>query len=68
MNSLRDMANQAVGGKHLGAGGMTGVFKQQPARSVVSRKYPDVFIAYDAGHCGAHMALQIGRASCRERV
>jgi len=57
MTSFRDMANQAVGGKHLGAGGMTGVFKQQPARSVGSRKYPDVFIAYDAGHCGARVQL-----------
>jgi hypothetical protein len=57
MTTFRDMANQAVGGKHLGANGMTGVFKQQPARSVVTRKYPDVFIAYDAGHCGAHVAL-----------
>ena len=30
---------------------MTGVFKQQPARTIVSKKY-------DTGHCGARVALE----------
>ena len=51
MATSREITNNAVGFKHLGPGAMTGVFKQQPARTVVSKKY-------DIGYCGAHVVLQ----------
>ena len=51
MATSREITNNAVGFKHLGPGAMTGVFKQQPARTIVSKKY-------DIGHCGARVALE----------
>ena len=51
MATSREITNNAVGFKHLGPGAMTGVFKQQPARTIVSKKY-------DLGSCGARVALE----------
>jgi hypothetical protein len=52
MATRQEITNNAVGFKHLDLpGGMTGVFNQQPAQNIVSKKY-------DLGHCGARVALQ----------
>jgi hypothetical protein len=51
MATWGEITNNAVGFKHLGPGAMTGVFNQQPAQNIVSKKY-------DLGHCGARVALQ----------
>ena len=54
MTTLQVIANQAVGGKHLGPGGMAGVFKQQPAVE------PGSIIGKAPTHnsCGARVTLQ----------
>ena len=54
MTTLQAIANQAVGGKHLGPGGMTGVFKQQPivAKGSITPK------TYTHNSCGAHVTLE----------
>ena len=52
MATRQEITNNAVGFKHLDLpGGMTGVFNQQPAQNIVSKKY-------DLGHCGARVVLQ----------
>ena len=51
MTTLQAITNQAVGFKHLGPGGMTGVFNQQPARNIVTKQL-------DIGKCGARVTLE----------
>jgi len=55
MTTLQAIANQAVGGKHLGPGGMTGVFKQRPAVNAPLNILPK---SYVPGACGVTVVLQ----------
>ena len=54
MATTQEITNKAVGGRHLGPGGMTGVFKQQPAvakGSITPKEFKH-------GSCGATVVLQ----------
>jgi hypothetical protein len=57
MATFREITNQAVGFKHLGPGAMTGVFKQQPAQILTTKKYKADGKSI-VGACGARVALQ----------
>ena len=46
MATKQEITNKAVGFKHLEPGTMIGVFKQQPARNVVTKQF-------NLGNCGA---------------
>jgi hypothetical protein len=54
MATTQAITNKAVGGRHLGPGGLTGVFKQQPAvtKGSISPK------EYTHNSCGATVTLQ----------
>jgi hypothetical protein len=53
MATRQGITNKAVGFKHLDLpGGMTGVFNQQPAQSIITKQLKDI------GSCGARVALQ----------
>ena len=54
MATFQELSNRAVGGRHLGPGGMTGVFKQQPAVAKGSA-FPKEFTH---GSCGATVTLE----------
>ena len=57
MATFREITNQAVGFKHLGPGAMTGVFKQQPAQILTTKKYKADGKSI-VGACGARVALE----------
>ena len=54
MATFRELSNQASNGRHLGPGGMTGVFKQQP----IVAKGSIAPMQYEPGSCGAVVVLQ----------
>ena len=54
MATRQEITNKAVGGQHLGPGGMTGVFKQQP----IVAKGSIAPMQYEPGACGAVVVLQ----------
>ena len=55
MATFRELSNQASNGRHLGPGGMTGVFKQQPAVNAPLNILPK---SYQPGACGVTVVLQ----------
>jgi hypothetical protein len=54
MATFRELSNQASNGRHLGPGGMAGVFKQQPVRNITTK----VYSTENVGSCGAVVVLQ----------
>lgn len=54
MATSQEITNRAIGGRHLGPGGLTGVFKQQPAvaSGSISPKQ------YQHNSCGATVTLE----------